>query len=823
VLPSLNSQTHILTWSSLDLSGSSKELALPIEEVNTLGREQTDSRDDYLLSVITNREFWWAPAQFIHLSLDQVTLVEPPAWQMVMAPGFEQLLRNSPGAESYLDRQPSPDILTVLKQHGQVVLLGDPGSGKTTALRNLTFEIALEGIRNDQSPIPLYLPLAAADSETRPEDWIRGEWAKWGPRTIDYEGVSRSGLFVLLLDGLNELPGDRAGRQTTEWSRFLAQPLAPSAVVTCRLMDYDIPLAMHQIEIRPLEPRQVRQLAEHLIGNKSEEFLTSELVKDCAPFMTNPLYVGILAWLYGQDTNHETISSRASALWRFFEILCQRAFGDRGRRRLGVAQRLLTAAAWQMQIESSISLTSEAIESLSGVDSSEYAAALVEAAKSSNILVESSGALRFAHHQLQELLAGRQMETLLREGKSAQVLESIPTVKDLKVVDPHHLLPWQRLPLARHSGWSEPLKFAMAYSANPEELMRCVLQRNPLLAAELALVRGGDHASSEMSLALVELLEEGLSTSIRVTAGMLLGEVGDPRLATDPDGIKVSTVCIKGEQDYAYGKFPITVAEYRRFIDADGYRHREHWTRQGWEWRHKGSIENGVVAGMLANRSNLIGSGYPLEYWRRHYGWGPETLEFWDEFTKIEDSQARDRVIKKFERRNAQAPAFWNRDDYMLPNMPIVGITRFEAEAYCHWLESMTGIYTRIQRAEEWAFASRGASDTDYPWGDEAGLDFANTAESHLLQPSPVGSFPEDRSRLGAFDFAGNVREWTCTIDKERNVSGTVPHFIVKGGAWSRSLRVATRHYSDSFAPDFWDYNLGMRIVQPQDPERCHQ
>jgi formylglycine-generating enzyme required for sulfatase activity len=134
---------------------------------------------------------------------------------------------------------------------------------------------------------------------------------------------------------------------------------------------------------------------------------------------------------------------------------------------------------------------------------------------------------------------------------------------------------------------------------------------------------------------------------------------------------------------------------------------------------------------------------------------------------------------------------------------PVVQVSQRDALAYCAHL----GL--RLPSEAEWEYAARGREWRRYPWGDEpptqAGERRANfgtvaccaldDSDGYLLT-APVGSFPAGRSSFGLDDMAGNVWEWTATIEGGEAV--------IKGGGFGNNpdaLRIGIRHKNPPATP----------------------
>ncbi len=112
-------------------------------------------------------------------------------------------------------------------------------------------------------------------------------------------------------------------------------------------------------------------------------------------------------------------------------------------------------------------------------------------------------------------------------------------------------------------------------------------------------------------------------------------------------------------------------------------------------------------------------------------------------------------------------------------NHPVISVTFDNALAYCDWLgknlqgwdetpEPLAGLLRNggyritLPSEAEWERTARGTDGRVYPWGDDPPqVRHANYAATNIGGTSPVGAFPDGASTCGCLDMAGNVWEWT--------------------------------------------------------------
>jgi formylglycine-generating enzyme required for sulfatase activity len=140
---------------------------------------------------------------------------------------------------------------------------------------------------------------------------------------------------------------------------------------------------------------------------------------------------------------------------------------------------------------------------------------------------------------------------------------------------------------------------------------------------------------------------------------------------------------------------------------------------------------------------------------------------------------------------------------------PVNCVTWQQADSFCRWSGK------RLPTEQEWEFAASSDKAGKYPWGD--GNWTGNTCYG---QPSTcaVGRFPADSSRFGVLDVAGNVKEWTASIEKLPEEEARV----IRGGAWEHSALASEPmigiRLRDALPAKEYASDLGFRCVSEKAP-----
>jgi formylglycine-generating enzyme required for sulfatase activity len=190
---------------------------------------------------------------------------------------------------------------------------------------------------------------------------------------------------------------------------------------------------------------------------------------------------------------------------------------------------------------------------------------------------------------------------------------------------------------------------------------------------------------------------------------------------------------------FVMSRYPVTNEQYGQFIDDGGYTNRAWWTEDGWAAKGK-------------------------QDWRES--------------------------------------CYWQNNEWNQPDRPVVGVSWYEAVAFCRWLSASIQQTVLLPTEQQWQRAAQGDDGRDYPWGDEEPTRSRCNWNRYQDETSPVTQYPDGSSPFGIMDMSGNVWEWCLTSwDSGFTTLDGYEARILRGGSWSSdsplSLRTAHRSPRD--------------------------
>ena len=153
---------------------------------------------------------------------------------------------------------------------------------------------------------------------------------------------------------------------------------------------------------------------------------------------------------------------------------------------------------------------------------------------------------------------------------------------------------------------------------------------------------------------------------------------------------------------------------------------------------------------------------------------------------------------------------------------PVVGVSWFDAVAYCDWLSRESGMRFRLPTEAEWERAARGGLDQClYPWGDQPVFERADYQTRWTQAPERVGT--AQPNAYGLYDMCENVHEWCAdwydagyyAVSPVGNPTGppTGTRRASRGGAWRHHIKIARCAARSSIPPEFHYADYGFRVA----------
>ncbi|MEE8523432.1 MAG: SUMF1/EgtB/PvdO family nonheme iron enzyme, partial [Thermoanaerobaculia bacterium] len=672
-------------------------------------------------------------------------------------------------------------VVELVGENDGLVILGDPGSGKTTFMKYLAVELAMG--RGEElglgDRLPVLVPLSAfshalSAGDVRLDDFIGEYFHSLGCDEAVKQVISGSleeGRALLLLDGLDEVrePGLRqtvvqrvadffsfhrkAGSKFVITSRIVGYREVRAVVEglsECTLVDFDddeiTAFVGKWTAAIERQASGATEVAEADAERERRELLAAvERNEGVRRLAANPLLLTILALMKRQGV---ALPERRVELYdQYVKTLLStwnraRGLGRPPVRDLDVVETvriLAPLALWMHEVDPGLGLVKrqELVRKLEAVfDKAGEKDPMARGGRFLSDVREHAGLLLergpaeygFIHLTFEEYLAA--------------VAIALEAQGDAKAIAGR---------LVRHlddPAWREVSLLLVGYVGLIQQLNavagrvleRLVRDRRGkagqavVLAGEALLDVGATGVTPESRVKVIAGLVSTMQSDKveprrRRQAGLVLGRLGwrpedleefveiPPGPFLYGDGKEEREI----EERFWIGKVPVTNLHFARFVDDDGYQRREYWTDEGWGWKEKRKRKG------------------PLDH----------------------------------------------GEEFLNPIFPRVGVTLYEAGAYCRWLTASTNgfaiagvedplsagrVVARLPTGEEWERAARGTEGRVYPWGGTFEIGRVNTEESGAMGTTAVCTYPAGRNPEGLWDMSGNVWEWI--VAEQRNLCG---------------------------------------------------
>ncbi len=864
-------------------SESGKALRVVVEQAGLSREQAADIEHRYREDLI--RELYWHsfrgivqikqdvrfPLTEIYLELGLLELHSKEEQERLK----EKLLEGGHEERAQLEeRRLEQRVSDGLAKSQRLVILGDPGTGKTISLRYIALLLAYgygaARLGLEEPFIPLFVRLAdyARELEKRPAlaldnyllEYIQQAHSSSARLGEFLRFALEQGKCMILLDGLDEVSTDlKAGRASHGNIVKAVQKFcdlwcdgsrANRMVITSRIEGYWIdPLrSIDHVQLSPLRPPDEietfllqwytahERAHDNQLTPAEAEARARKRVDDLLPrvlstpsvrrLATNPLLLTILALI------NENVGRLPNRRIKLYEIASQTLIESWRQMQVGLPDELLAELGEDKIIRIMSPLAYWLHENRPGGTASydEWQSRLCEILTREGYEGEADDlATRFLHHARFQtgLLAER---SLGQYGFFHLTFEEYLAAREIA----RQRAEERREMLKRH--WADPrwqevillavgqLGIAESRTDDASDFLEELLKMEPESdeqAGRPALLAG--RALADMGLrSVTPFTKRAVLDALKIAAQDVDPDTEKPNLkpyvpvlvradAADtvdelgyvPDDLYIF-VRTQGYKAWI-ARYPITNMQYQRFLESGCFNDADLW----------------MNLPKFDEQSDFM----------KDTTWKEEGLRW-----RQQQLEQRERIIKD----NVIYPLYWEdvRFGASRKCAPVVGITWYEANAYCKWLSlywpeleegrsnaEIKTAFVRLPTEAEWVAAAGGLDPQNrFPWDekgkatpepaseeDPAMLDIlqrANVSESGIRRTTPVWMYPLGQSTQKVFDLAGNVWEWQANYrDKDHDV------LALRGGSWYFLSRFARLSERSGDLPYYRYPNIGFRVV----------
>ncbi|MBI1748678.1 MAG: SUMF1/EgtB/PvdO family nonheme iron enzyme [Acidobacteria bacterium] len=722
------------------------------------------------------------------------------------------------------------DIHDAVKRFTRVMIIGDPGCGKTTSLRSLAYVHACQNLQRlpqNQEPeqLPIYIPLGvygSADKSLRDYLWeVARAYALPLSVAESLETHVLAGRALLLIDGLDEVPAD-SRRQVARMfeglmNRFPSHPV----VVTSRVIGFEHALPGAVLEVLPLSPTLIEHFIRGWFSAISREPEGEELCRQVAAqprlleLAYNPFLLSLIALIFEQG---KQLPERRVNLYRLCVLTLlelwdkERGLRDRNRFDRTMKEDLLMELALHFFEKEQTALLPirEVFKQVGAiVNRLQFAC---DAKAILDEIEQNSGLLRkfsyqhyaFAHRTLFEYFVARALVAEI-EGKPRLVAYFEKYGND--------------------SQWNEIFRLATGELEQPTDFLKIVFDADATLAARCYLDANPDHVDH----GVIRQRWANIAPKQRIQIiGSVRGrwqEAQDKQKETQNALDFVTFVFRTGETDtevlYNCDELLLAIGT------PEAKKRREHMFDHWPENRQYKTHERAFIQDKYWQPADIKGGEFNMgsnetAYEKPIHPVKISPFRLGCYAVTVDQYQCFDPDHKK---RSIKESGEFLKDG----NQPVIQVSWYDAYIFCKWAGG------RLPTEAEWEYACRAGATTPYHTGDNLTTAQANYNGNYpyknnpkgkfLRKTTPVGSYPPNK--WGLYDMHGNVYEWCLDWYDEKyyeeckrkgiveNPAGPEigSRRVLRGGSWGNYARHCRSAYHSNVDPDDRDHFIGFRLV----------
>lgn len=241
-------------------------------------------------------------------------------------------------ARQQIDKSDVAPMSRVLQESHRLVVLGEPGAGKSTGVYAAMCDVARDFLTGNDSKIPVLIELAdlQATELGRPleallamiYDRIVSSLSQGGPRHVlshaEFRQAMRERRFVLFLDGFNETPASQRQECAAAIHRLVREYSNVDVIVTSRLYGYTPIFDFTVVEVLELSIDRIPEFVDRYTHDNGKT--AAELIRAMSPeqrrMALNPLVLSMALRVFQEDKTLP--ANRAALIGRFVEMTLHR-------------------------------------------------------------------------------------------------------------------------------------------------------------------------------------------------------------------------------------------------------------------------------------------------------------------------------------------------------------------------------------------------------------------------------------------------------------------------------------------------------------------